>query len=439
MRRGLLVKKLPRSVHLPPARCLSSAGPSVTTSVVPSTAGKGPFGGEKGGTVTGFTAPGWEDFREAFERNFGQNLELGAQVVVYKDGEPVVDLHGYSPEQGESTYTADTLQNMFSSGKNLEAIVCMMLVDRGLLKYVDLIADHWPAFGQHGKEKITVEDVLRHEAGLQFFSDPQHLDDFKKNLVPTVADVTNTADGAVERVIEGCAPWGYGKRMYHASTRGFIIGGLVRQITGNTLGNFIKTEIQEPLGLTLFCGTPLEEQEKHHYAAMAKSSGWYALTKELIPGLLGRPEGAATWATVKLFAGLAMDSKHPLRGYAHAVPAEWTENGGDSHHVSTPEGRLLEVSSGGMQGNARSVAKLAALMANRGELGGVRLVSAEAVDNALSEPLVKRDEAWKMTLATTKGLLFLRIFFCHTQSRSCCCLLCCDLLTEQLRLTRWIF
>eukprot|EP01052_Picozoa_sp_SAG31_P010091 SAG31_NODE_543_length_14248_cov_3.230900_2_plen_105_part_00 len=59
-------------------------------------------------------------------------------------------------------YSSRTLQNVFSSGKNLEAIAVMVLVDRGLVQYTDCVADHWPAFGLHGKETITVEDVLRH-------------------------------------------------------------------------------------------------------------------------------------------------------------------------------------------------------------------------------------------------------------------------------------
>ena len=116
--------------------------------------------------------------------------------LLLEQGVPVVDLHGYAKAQ--TGYGAQTLQNIFSSGKNLEAIACsprahsdrplgprwrhpthpirpclrrrsraVLLVDRGLLQYEEKMAKYWPAFGQHGKEQITVEDVLRHEAGLQ--------------------------------------------------------------------------------------------------------------------------------------------------------------------------------------------------------------------------------------------------------------------------------
>ena len=116
---------------------------------VASTGGTGPFGTTDGGTVVGSVAPGWEDLRAAFEANFEHNLELGAQLVIYQQvtsprsltgsscrrpspcascsvaqGVPVVDLHGYAKAQ--TGYGAQTLQNIFSSGKNLEAIACMM-------------------------------------------------------------------------------------------------------------------------------------------------------------------------------------------------------------------------------------------------------------------------------------------------------------------------
>jgi len=351
--------------------------------------------------VGGSVADGWEDLRSAFEANFADSLELGAQLVVYKEGVPVVDLHGHSPAQ--PGYGAQTMQNVFSSGKNLEAIACMILVDRGKLKYDDKVADHWPAFGQHGKAHIAVEDVLRHESGLQFFVDPEHPDDFSKNRVPKIADVEATASGAVERIIEGSGCWGYGQRMYHASTRGFVIGGLVRQVTGQTLGQFIRTEIAEPLGISVLCGTPLEEQSSYEYSDMKSVGLGYTLGREVLPALVGLGGNAETLATFKMIGSAFTDSKHPLRGYSKAMPKEWASGGGDKHHVNTPEGRTLEVSSGGIQSNARSLAKLSGMLANGGEANGVRLVSEETVRLALSEPKLLRDDVWRMTFASTRG------------------------------------
>ena len=394
-------------------RCLEVSGrrrvqtlaPATTTVLDGSRFGVGPFGVRDGGTVIGSVAEGWEDMRAAFERNFERNLELGAQLAVYKNGHLVVDLHGYAATV--EGYDGDTLQNIFSSGKNLEAISIMMLADRGLLKYEDKVADHWPAFAQHGKGDITVEDVLRHEAGLQFFADPEAPNDLSKCRVPTVADVEATASGAVEALIEGSAAWGHGRRMYHASTRGFVLGGLLRQITGQTLGQFIASEIATPLGVTVQCGATLEEQARHRYAKMQKVGAGYTLMGEVLPAVFGFGGNAETVAVLKHVIGaLLMDSKHPLRGYAKAMPAEWMKGGGDVHHVCTPEGRTLEVSSGSVQANARSLAAIAGLMANGGELAGVRLASRATVDAAVSNTRARRDEAWAMDIASTQGGFF---------------------------------
>jgi CubicO group peptidase (beta-lactamase class C family) len=386
----------------------TSAFPPPTTTVVEdSGSGPGPFGSSGGGTVSGSVKGGWEDLRAAFENNFGHNKEVCAQLAVYQEGELVVDLHGSSTSAASLGYTGDTLQNIFSSGKNFEAVAIMMLVDRGVLQYEDKIADHWPAFAQHGKGDITVENLMRHESGLQFFADPEHPDDMSKTRVPTVAEVAETASGAVERLIEGSAAWGHGKRMYHASTRGFVVNGLVRQATGGTtLGAFVRDEIAGPLGITAYCGASLEEQAAHHYVEMQKCGVGYTLTKEVLPALVGSGGNPETLSTFKTILGAAFDRKHPLRGYAKAMPAEWMEKGGDHDYPSTPEGRTLEVSSGGVQANARSLAKVAGLMANGGELGGVRLASRDAVAHAMGGAKVARDDCWRMTMANSRGGFF---------------------------------
>lgn len=394
------LSKLPRAALPIPERCrhlLHTLSADITREIT-SNGSWGPFG--KGGRISGSVAPGWEDVRDAFESNFRNNLELGAQLVVYKGGTPVVDLHGYSDAMEGLGYNADTLQNVFSSGKNMEALACMVLVDRGLLKYNDRISSHWKSFGQHGKGDIRVEEVLRHESGLQFFVNPAFPDDFSKNLVPSVADVSSTENGAVERVIERCAPWGRGRRLYHASTRGFIIGGLVRQITGKTLGDFLRSEVTGPLGISLFCGTPRDEQARHHYVDMRRAGALHTL-RAIVPAMLGIGGDMQAWSFVKKVVAAMRDSKHPLRGYPKAIPLEWAKD--DVKHVNTVEGRTLEVSSGAMQGNARALAKVSALLANGGKIDGVRIVSEETVRLALSDAKVLRDDVWGMTMAFTCG------------------------------------
>ena len=97
-------------------------------------------------------------------------LELGAQLVIYRKGEVVVDLCGAAPEA--AGYTPETLQCVYSSGKNMEAVAVAMLVDRGQLSYESPVAHYWPEYGQHGKDNITVADVMRHEGGVPYLADP---------------------------------------------------------------------------------------------------------------------------------------------------------------------------------------------------------------------------------------------------------------------------
>ena len=147
---------------------------SVTTEIAPIVK-HGPFG--SGGTVVGYSK--YEGVRKAFEENFARRLELGAQLVVYEKGEKIIDLYGYAPETEtqqqngvKAGYDGDTLQCVFSSGKNMEAIAMAMLVDRGLVDYDDLVTKHWPEFGANGKDTITVADVMRHAGGVPLIVDP---------------------------------------------------------------------------------------------------------------------------------------------------------------------------------------------------------------------------------------------------------------------------
>ena len=392
--------------------CAMSSLPEPNTTAVPavpSAAAPGPFGTADGGTVTGSVAPGYERFRDAFEANFARNWEDHAQLCIYHRGARVVDLSGHSGAENPHAYDAGTLQNIFSSGKNFEAIACLLLVDRGLLRYEDKISKHWPAFAQHGKDGITVEDLLRHEAGLQFFADPVTPDDFSKVRVPGIAEVSETKSGAVERLIEGSGCYGVGERMYHASTRGFVVGGLVRQMTGKTLGEFVHEEIAAPLKIEAFIGASLEEQSKHAYAPMKKCSGKWTLVREIFPALFGDggdTDKGETLAMFKVIGRALMEKNSPLKGYAKAMPKEWEGGGGDHVHVSTPEGRLLEVSSGGVQSNARSLAKMGALLANGGTLDDVTLCSAASVDKAMGSPKRNRDNVWCMDLENSVGGFF---------------------------------
>lgn len=109
----------------------------------------------------------FERIREEFERNFAERGELGASVCVYVDGEPVVDLWGgiADPSTGRA-WDRDTMHVIMSATKGASALCAHMLIDRGQLDLDTPIARYWPEFCRHGKDSITVRQVLNHQSGV---------------------------------------------------------------------------------------------------------------------------------------------------------------------------------------------------------------------------------------------------------------------------------
>ena len=110
--------------------------------------------------VHGRVAPGFESVQQLFTHAMQTMAEREAQLCVYHRGEKVVDLWAATKEG--SDFSADSLINVFSSGKSLEAIAIAWLVGKGLLNYDDRITKHWPEFGANGKEGVTIADLMRH-------------------------------------------------------------------------------------------------------------------------------------------------------------------------------------------------------------------------------------------------------------------------------------
>ena len=115
----------------------------------------------KSSVVEGFVAPGYENVREMFERNFRRGADESSQLCVYVGDEVVVDL--WTTRDG---FTAESLLNIFSSGKSITALAVAHLVGAGLVSYEDKISSHWPEFAENGKSEITIADLMRHESGL---------------------------------------------------------------------------------------------------------------------------------------------------------------------------------------------------------------------------------------------------------------------------------
>jgi hypothetical membrane protein len=115
----------------------------------------------------GHTAPGFEEVRAEFERNFAERGEIGAAVAAYWRGEKVVDLWGgwRTPER-DAPWNRDTMVVVNSTTKGLSAMTLAVAHARGWLDYDAPVAIYWPEFAQNGKGAITVRQLIGHEAGL---------------------------------------------------------------------------------------------------------------------------------------------------------------------------------------------------------------------------------------------------------------------------------
>lgn len=204
--------------------------------------------------VSGTCAPRFEPVRRAFEANFAGGIEVGAAVAVWVDGELVVNLWGgHSDSRRRRPWREDTLASIFSGSKGLTSTCLHLLADRGEIDLDAPVARYWPEFGQAGKERITVAEVLSHRSGVIGPRDRMHWGD------------VGEWDLVCERLAAAEPWWRPGTAQgYHVVSFGFILGEVVRRVTGRTLGGYLRTEIAEPMGIDVHIGLP---RAQHHRCA----------------------------------------------------------------------------------------------------------------------------------------------------------------------------
>ncbi len=204
--------------------------------------------------VNGSCVVGFEPVRDAFESNFNDRNEIGAAVAVWVDGELVVNLFGGTADTYHSKpWQRDTLASIFSGSKALTSTCVHLLADRGEIDLDSPVADYWPEFAQAGKQDITIATVMGHRSGV---IGP------RTRLTPE-----ETVDwDAVCTHIANSEPWWIPgtAQGYHVVSFGFILGEIVRRVTGQTLGEYLRREIAEPLGIDVHIGLP---QAQHHRCA----------------------------------------------------------------------------------------------------------------------------------------------------------------------------
>ena len=302
--------------------------------------------------IGGRCEPGFERVLEAFTRTFTDRNEVGASVAVTVEGETVVDLWGgFADAALTRPWQRDTIVVVYSCTKGMVALAAHMLADRGLLDLEAPVVRYWPEFGEAGKAQIPVKWLLTHQAGLPLIEESLH---------PGASLEWDTMVHALERQ----APmWEPGtKHGYHTGTFGWLVGEVVRRVAGVSVGQFVREEIAQPLGVDFFIGFGPEED--HRVADMIVSA-------PLSPGS-GVPASVADRGEI---ASRSFRSSPPKEGVG----------------INHREMRAAEIPAGNGHGNARSFARIYGALACGGEIGGVRLVSAETVEKARAEQVCGRD------------------------------------------------
>lgn len=289
--------------------------------------------------VHGCVARGFEAVRDAFAENFEHHADVGAACCVYRGGEPVVDLwSGFADLTTGRPWGEDTVQIVFSATKGITAACVHLLVERRELDLDEPVAAVWPEFAAERKDGIPLRWVLCHKAGLAAVDGDLTLDEVLA-WDPVVAAIAAQAPNWPPGTAHG----------YHARSFGWILGEIVRRVTGRSLGRFFADELAGPLGLDFRVGVP---------------RGELARCARMIP-----PEGLPSIATLlgpDSLTARVMTGPSGLFAYDDM----WNR----------PDVLAAEMPSSNGVGSARALARFYAGLV--GEIDGIRVLRPETVEAA---------------------------------------------------------
>jgi len=300
--------------------------------------------------IKGFCDERFFKAKYAFEKNFNLGLEVGASFAVSLNGELVVDIWGgFSDSARTKLWERDTIVNVFSTTKIMTALCIHLLIDKGLIDVEAPVSKYWPEFAQANKEDVLVKHLLSHSAGLPGFDEE----------IPVEA--LYDWDRIINLLSAQKPWWKPGTKIgYHMTTFGYLLGELVRRITGRTLGTYFRENIANPLNIDFHIG--LSENYDFRVADIIAPEEVFSKWQVILAKLLLRK-------TVKVFYNPDIESVD-FNGRA------W---------------RSAEIPSGNGHGNARSIAKVGSILACGGMYDKKKIFSRSTVEKAIEPQISGRD------------------------------------------------
>ena len=286
---------------------------------------------------------------ERFDAMFRRPSNGGGALAVYWRGQPVVDVWtGFADSRGRRPWERETAAMSFSTTKGVASTVVHRLVDRGLLSYDEPLATYWPAFGDEAKQHLTLRLLLSHQAGLHRI----------RGLAATADDLLDHE--TITETIAAQEPGGprRGGTGYHGFTFGWLVAGLVKQVTGLGLREAVDVELAKPLDLDGFwIGAPEAEWDR------------VAELFPPLPKIVGIDKVAARaerFSRTRYLAEALM-----IDGWERLV-------------FDDPDRRILGTEMPAANGvfTARALAKMYSALANRGSVDGVTVLSPETLHEA---------------------------------------------------------
>lgn len=267
--------------------------------------------------------------RKAFEDNFDAGLEIGASVAVAVNGELVVDLWGgYADRARTQAWERDTIVNTWSSTKTMTSLCALVLADRGELDFEAPVSRYWPEFAAGGKSAVLVRHILGHTSGLSGWQEPM-----------TMRDLADWQKATELLAVQ--EPWWEPgtASAYHGLTQGFLVGEVVKRITGQSLGTFFAEQLTGPLNADFHIGLA----EEHHVRV--------AEAVDEMPDFAGEADPSSV--------AFKTMSNPPI------TPSD----------VNTAWWREAEIPAANGHGNARSIAVVQSVLAHETSLGGGPMLS----------------------------------------------------------------